>query len=89
MRQQQDAISTMAAAAPQNPASAGGGGVRLTSNTLSSLDDYRVSANVDASQIPDNMKKDCILFYSPDTEELALKIAAASSKVELGRIRWR
>lgn len=71
------------------PPSAAGGGVRLTSNTLSSLDDYRVTGNIDASQIPDNMKKDCILFYSPDTEELAQKIAAASSKVELGRIRWR
>ena len=73
------------------PAPSGGAGMpRLTSNTISQLDDYRVSAaNIDASQIPDNMKKDCILFYSPDTETLARKIAAASSKVELGRIRWR
>jgi len=62
---------------------------------LSSLDamadaDYRIVENIDASSFPDTLKKECILFYSPETEPLARKIAAASPhKLELGQIRWR
>lgn len=34
------------------------------------------------------MKKECVLFYSPENEALARKIAATSSKIELGEIKW-
>ncbi len=39
-------------------------------------------------ELPDYLKKDCLLFYFPEMESLAQKIAGASSKIELGRIRW-
>jgi hypothetical protein len=39
-------------------------------------------------ELPDYLKKDCLLFYFPEMESLAQKIAQASSKIELGRIRW-
>lgn len=60
------------------------------SAALQSLEDYRIAGNLDMAQVPDALKKDCILFYTPDTEALAHKIAATSdSKVQLGKIRWR
>jgi hypothetical protein len=60
------------------------------SAALQSLEDYRIAGNLDMAQVPDALKKDCILFYTPDTEALAQKIAAISdSKVQLGKIRWR
>jgi hypothetical protein len=62
----------------------------LSSGSLPSGEDFRIAGNLDPSQVPDNLKKDCILFYTPDTEALARKIAMTSSnKVELGKIRWR
>mmetsp|Transcript_42571 Transcript_42571/g.107613 ORF Transcript_42571/g.107613 Transcript_42571/m.107613 type:complete len:412 (-) Transcript_42571:26-1261(-) len=53
--------------------------------------DYRVSApNVESHTIPDGLKKDCLLFYCPQQEALARKIAADSDgSVELGHISWR
>ena len=58
--------------------------------TLDSMSDYREIANITAESIPDNMKKDCILFYTPDTEALARKIAeTAGGNVTLGDIRWK
>ena len=39
-------------------------------------------------ELPDYLKKDCLLFYFPEMEPLAARIAEASSKIELGRIRW-
>lgn len=65
------------------------GSAVATSSVLASLDTYRETANIDAALIPDNLKKDCVLFYTPDMEVLARKIAAAGQRVELGEIRWR
>jgi hypothetical protein len=57
--------------------------------SLTSIDDYRIVNNIDASAVPEDLKKDCILFYTPDTEALARKIAAEGSHVQLGNIRWK
>lgn len=53
------------------------------------VDDYRIVSNIDTSQVPEDLKKDCILFYTPDTEPLARKIAAEGEHVKLGNIRWK
>lgn len=37
----------------------------------------------------DYLEKDCVLFHSPETENLAKKIVARNTKIELGRIKWR
>ncbi len=52
-------------------------------------DDYRIIKNIDPDQIPEQLKKDCVLFYTPHTEALARKIAAEGERVELGNIRWK
>lgn len=59
--------------------------------TSTSLGDYRIQPqNITAESIPDNLRKDCVLFYTPDTEPLARKIASeAGGSVELGSIRWK
>lgn len=57
--------------------------------SLVSLDDYRIISNIDTSIVPEGLKKDCILFYTPDTEPLAKKIAAQGAHVQLGQIRWK
>jgi hypothetical protein len=65
------------------------GGTRAPSAALASLDDYRIVSNIDASAVPEALKKDCILFYTPETEPLARKIAAQGQHVTLGNIRWK
>lgn len=57
--------------------------------SLSTVDDYRIVSNIDASKVPEQLKKDCILFYTPDTEPLARKIAEQGDHVMLGNIRWK
>ena len=53
-------------------------------------EDMRETKNVTVDGIPNYLKKDCVLFYAPECEPLARKIAAASPhKLELGAIRWR
>eukprot|EP00878_Enallax_costatus_P002401 GHUV01002577.1.p1 GENE.GHUV01002577.1~~GHUV01002577.1.p1 ORF type:complete len:401 (+),score=76.86 GHUV01002577.1:709-1911(+) len=54
-----------------------------------SLDDYRIVGNIDTSAVPESLKKDCILFYTPETEPLARKVAQEGSHVQLGNIRWK
>ncbi len=57
---------------------------------LSTGEDFRITTNVEASSIPPALRKDCILFYTPDTEELAQKVALQSGgAITLGRIKWR
>ena len=54
-----------------------------------SRDDIRIAApNVDLQDIPDYMKKDCLLFYYPEAEYLARKIAAVSDSIQLGEVKW-
>lgn len=57
--------------------------------SLATIDDYRIISNIDASMVPEELKKDCILFYTPDTEPLARKIAKQGKHVSLGNIRWK
>jgi hypothetical protein len=78
-------VAQVAPAAQRAP-SAGGG------NGGGSVDpeDLRQTANVTIESIPTYLKKDCVLFYAPECEPLARKIAETSGgSVELGRIRWR
>ncbi|KAL6745527.1 ribose-phosphate pyrophosphokinase [Haematococcus lacustris] len=62
----------------------------LQGPSLSSVEDFRISVNVDPAAIPANLRKNCILFYTNDMEELAKKIAGhADGNIELGKIRWK
>lgn len=55
-----------------------------------SVDDIRITGpNVDLEGLPDYLKKDCILFYCKEAEPLARKVAALSSKVQLGEVNWK
>jgi hypothetical protein len=55
---------------------------------LATGEDFRVVGNMEA--IPLALRKNCILFYAPETEELAKKIAQESDgTIRLGEIRWR
>lgn len=47
-----------------------------------------LAAHLQLQELPDYLKKDCLLFYFPEMEQLAERIAQASTKIELGRIRW-
>ena len=52
--------------------------------------DIRLAApNLELQALPEYLKKECLLFYYPDTESLAQQIASLSDSVELGSIRWR
>jgi len=59
------------------------------SSIMSTLDVFRIISNIDASKVPESLKKDCILFYTPETESLARKIADQGDHVQLGNIRWK
>lgn len=55
-----------------------------------STDFRRLTTNLTAASAPGGQRKACILFYTPDTEELARKVAAVQgSNITLGKIRWR
>lgn len=57
---------------------------------LSTGEDFRICTNIDTTQIPAGLRKDCVLFYTPDTEELAQKVAnQAGGTITLGRIKWK
>uniref|UniRef100_A0A7S0YMS6 ribose-phosphate diphosphokinase n=1 Tax=Polytomella parva TaxID=51329 RepID=A0A7S0YMS6_9CHLO len=52
-------------------------------------ENFRIVSNVDALTIPARMKKDCVLFFSPETEDLAKEIVKNSNgNVILGKIKW-
>lgn len=41
-------------------------------------------------QVPELVKKDCLLFYYPECEGLAMRIAEVSNgSVELAEINWK
>lgn len=51
---------------------------------------YRVVSNVKQDEIPKELRKDCVLFYTEDFKDLAERIAATSQgHIQLGRIRWK
>ncbi len=42
------------------------------------------------AQVPDYLKRDCLLFYYPDCEQLARRIVECSEgRVELAEINWK
>ncbi len=54
-----------------------------------SRDDIRIAApNVSLDTLPGPHKPDCLLFYHPDTAELAQRVAAASPNIQLGEVKW-
>lgn len=58
--------------------------------SLMSGEDFRYNINIDAAAIPHKLKKECVLFYAPETEELAHKVAAlGGGSIELGSVKWR
>jgi hypothetical protein len=58
--------------------------------SLASGEDFRINANVDPASIPQHLRKNCILFYTGEMEELAKRVAQhAGGSIELGKIRWR
>ena len=66
------------------------GKMATTSNPTKSAVDYRITTNVDASSIPANQRKQCVLFYAPQCEPLARKVAEqAGGSIELGTMRWK
>ena len=52
-------------------------------------EDFRIIANVDLMKTPAHLRKSCVLFYAPETEALARKIAAEDSNIELAICRWK
>jgi hypothetical protein len=53
-------------------------------------DDFRRTASSNLRVSSSGTKKACVLFYTPETEELAKKVAAVeNSNITLGKIRWR
>lgn len=58
--------------------------------SMASGEDYRMTANINVENTPLELRKNCVLFYTHDMEELAQKIAAhAGGNIVLGRIRWK
>ena len=54
-----------------------------------SRDDIRIAApNVDLGSLPEYLKKDCLLFYHPEQQALAKKIATVSDNISLSEIKW-
>lgn len=45
---------------------------------------------VNVEPVSPELRKKCVLYYSPENEELARKIAEeANGSIELGSIQWR
>ena len=78
-------------AAMQSIVDAGRAAVGKTLSTASAVaDDVRIAApNFQVNDLPDNAKRECILFYYPESESLARQIAEGNSHVRLGSIRWK
>ncbi|KAG1669872.1 hypothetical protein FOA52_012461 [Chlamydomonas sp. UWO 241] len=54
------------------------------------LNKFRQNENMSLAGIPPNLRKDCVLFYCPETEELARKVAAlGEGNVHLGQMKWK
>lgn len=83
-RQQQQQQQIMAAPSPPPPAA-----LQQAPSVTTTIDEYRIVSNIDTSRVPEDLKKNCILFFTPDTEPLARKIAAQGEHVVLGNIRWK
>ena len=51
--------------------------------------EFRTNTNVDVGQLSPMYRKSCVLFYAPETEALARKVAAENSNIKLAKCRWR
>ena len=52
--------------------------------------DVRIAGpNIEVSDLADNAKRDCILFYYHETEELARQIADSNKHIQLASISWK
>lgn len=52
--------------------------------------EFRTHVAMTEASIPESLKKECMLFYTPETAPLARRIAAVNpSKITLGNIRWK
>lgn len=59
-------------------------------SSTSSSGGYRSNENVEVADILPIMRKDCVLFYCPETEALASKVAAqGEGSITLGRVSWK
>ena len=57
--------------------------------TAATGQDVRLQApNFQVDDLPDNAKRECILFYYHECEALAQQIASGNSHIRLGSIRW-
>lgn len=66
-----------------------GNGSAVLANRAADTDYRQSGPNVDLQALPEYLKKDCLLFYYPETEALAQQIVASTPNVKLGRINWR
>ena len=51
--------------------------------------EFRINTNVDLGGLSPVYRKSCVLFYAPETEALARKVAAENSNIKLAKCRWR
>jgi len=55
-----------------------------------SIDEYRENSNVQVDSVPEELRKDCVLFYCPETEALAREVAVrGGGNIQLGDVHWR
>ena len=57
-------------------------------NMLPIADDKTRNVNISATDFPESLRKDCLLFYAQGSEPLAKRIANTSNHVTLGSIKW-
>lgn len=72
------------------PASMTGGQLSRRASSYNGQDIRIAAPNIDLDEFPGNLKHDCLLYYFPECEALADKIAGLiPDKVTLGKIKWR
>ena len=72
------------------PASMTGGQLSRRTSSHNGQDIRIAAPNIDLDEFPGNLKHDCLLYYFPECEALADKIAGlVPDKVTLGKIKWR
>lgn len=74
------------------PADTDSPSLRPIITSMASMDtprDFRINANLDVAGLSPTTRKSCVLFYAPETEMLARKVAAENSNIKLAKCRWR
>ncbi|KAK9866789.1 hypothetical protein WJX84_009567 [Apatococcus fuscideae] len=70
------------------PAEMTGNQLRRRNSSTNGQDIRMAAPNIDLDTFPEYLKHDCLLFFFPECEALAEKIAGLSPNVTLGRIKW-